>query len=382
LSPKLVIVTEIIAPYRIPVFNDLAKRREVDLHVIFLAENDPSLRRWRVYKEEIEFQYDVLPFWRRRLGRFNVLINRGIIAALDRIRPDALVCGGYNYVASWQAAYWARARRVPFLLWTESTALDKRGRHLPIEFLKNRFRRLCRGFVVPGSASSGYLMDLGVPQERIFTAPNAIDIARFSRLAEESRSDELQIRSELSLPSRYFLYVGRIVRAKGVFELLEAYAQMETDIRGKIGLVVVGDGADRIELMRRAARIRPGNIVFPGFVHRDELVRFYTLGEALLLPTHSDTWGLVVNEAMSCGLPVIVTSVAGCTADLVQNGWNGVVVSPKDPPQLANAMTRLANDSGLSREMGIRSWQRIQAYSPTAWSEGMVKAATGVYRTD
>jgi glycosyltransferase involved in cell wall biosynthesis len=127
-------------------------------------------------------------------------------------------------------------------------------------------------------------------------------------------------------------------------------------------------------LMQHAARIKPGNIQFPGFKQRDELVRFYTWAEALVFPTHSDTWGLVANEAMCCGLPVILTNVAGCAADLVQNGWNGFVVAPGDASQLAAAMTNLATDSSRRVEMGARSWQRIQSYSPAAWSEGIVKA--------
>ena len=106
--PKLVIVTEIIAPYRIPVFNALAQRRELDLHVVFLSENDPSFRDWRIYKNEINFNYDVLPSWRRRLGKYNLLLNRKVSSTLNSIRPDAVLCGGYSYLTSWQAACWAR----------------------------------------------------------------------------------------------------------------------------------------------------------------------------------------------------------------------------------------------------------------------------------
>jgi hypothetical protein len=131
----LVIVTEIIAPYRIPVFNALAERREIDLHVMFLSENDATLRQWRVYKDEIKFQYDVLPSWRQRLGRHNILLNRGVISALNKINPDAVLCGGYNYLASWESAGWARAHRVPLLLWSESTALDNRRGHSIVEFM-------------------------------------------------------------------------------------------------------------------------------------------------------------------------------------------------------------------------------------------------------
>jgi glycosyltransferase involved in cell wall biosynthesis len=102
------------------------------------------------------------------------------------------------------------------------------------------------------------------------------------------------------------------------------------------------------------------------------------LADALIFPTHSDPWGLVVNEAMSCGLPVIATNVAGCVADLVQDGDNGFVVSPSDSSQLAAAMASLAGDSELRIRMGSRSRERIQEFSPEVWADGMVKAIESI----
>jgi 1,2-diacylglycerol 3-alpha-glucosyltransferase len=374
LIPKLVIITEIIAPYRIPVFNALARRPEIELHVIFLSENDPTLRQWQVYKDEIKFQYEVLPAWRRRIAGYNVLINRGMFAALNKIKPDAVLCGGYNYLATWQAGLWARARRVPLLLWSESTAFDQRSGRPSVEFLKALFLRMCQAFVVAGKTSLNYLQNLGIQEDRIFTAPNAVDTLFFAALAEEARAHDSEARARLSLPPRYLLYVGRLVRAKGVFELLEAYAQLSDQIRTQVGLVFVGDGVDRAELIERAKQITPATVQFPGFVHREGLANYYALADALIFPTHSDPWGLVVNEAMSCGLPVVVSSVAGCAADLVQNGWNGFVVAPENPSELASAMSRLAVDSEMSMQMGCRSRERINANSPEAWAEGMVQA--------
>lgn len=372
--PKLLIVTEIIAPYRIPVFNALALRREVDLHVVFLSENDPGLRQWRVYKDEIQFKYNVVPSWRHRFGRYNVLLNRGVFSTLNKIRPDAVLCGGYNYLASWESAYWARVHRVPLLLWSESTASDRRRGHRLVEFMKARFLNLCSAFVVPGRSSLKHLKDLGILDHSIFTALNAVDIQLFAALAGEAKPAAVQVRVRHRLPLRYFLYVGRLVQAKGVFDLVEAYSQLDDETRAEVGLVFVGEGADRPALMERASRIAPGTIQFPGFIDREQLPEFYALADVLIFPTHSDPWGLVVNEAMSCSLPVIVTSIAGCVADLVQDGWNGFVVPPEDPSQLAVAMARLAADSELQRDMGSRSRERVEAYSPVAWAEGLVKA--------
>ncbi len=378
LIPKLVILTEIIAPYRIPVLNALARRAEIEVEVIFLSENDPSLREWKVYKDEIKFKYRVLPSWRQRLGRYNVLINRGVNSALSDLKPNVILCGGYNYLASWSTARWAGSHRVPLLLWSESTAWDRRRGYPLVEFMKKRFLKLCAAFVVPGRSSFEYLTELGIAPQRIFIAPNAVDTALFSNLAETARRNESQVRSRYHLPSRYFLYVGRLVKDKGVSDLLEAYAQLDWEIRCSIGLVFAGTGSDSRKLVERAAKISPGVIQFPGFVHREELPEFYAFADALIFPTHSDPWGLVVNEAMACSLPVILTSVAGCASDLVQDGQNGFVVTPRDVAQLARAMAHVAEDLARRAEMGRRSGERIEANSPDAWANGMLEAVKSV----
>ena len=104
------------------------------------------------------------------------------------------------------------------------------------------------------------------------------------------------------------------------------------------------------------------------------MASYYALAEALVFPTHTDTWGLVVNEAMACGLPVISTDAAGCTADLVENNWNGRVIRAGDTSQLASAMEELARDEELRSRMGQRSTERILRYSPEAWAAGIAGA--------
>src|SRR5258707_11054055 len=120
----------------------------------------------------------------------------------------------------------------------------------------------------------------------------------------------------------------------GVFDLLEAYAKLESGVRLEVGLVFAGDGASREELAQRAKRISPGVVCFPGFAQREDLAGIYALAECLVLPTHSDPWGLVVNEAMACGLPIIVSSVAGCSSQLADHRLNGSVVTAPHARQL------------------------------------------------
>jgi glycosyltransferase involved in cell wall biosynthesis len=377
-SRRLVILTEIIAPYRIPVFNALAREEGIDLHVIFLAESDPELRDWLVYKDEIRFSYQVLPSWRQRFAGHNFLLNRGLKAGLQASAPDVLLCGGYNYLASWQAMRWARRNRVPFILWVESTGRDFRSRNPLIEFLKRRFMRSCSAFVVPGKSSFQYVMGYGPLQEDIFTAPNAVDTELFARRASAVREDAAAYRDALQLPARFFLFVGRLIPEKGIFDLLEAYGKVAPELRAAVGLVLVGEGYAHEELVRRAIQITPGQVQCAGFLHREQLASYYALAEVFVFPSHSDPWGLVVNEAMACGLPVISSEAAGCTADLVQDHWNGRVVACADVAQLASAMEELARDSAVRARMGNHSRECILRYSPEACAAGIAKAARSV----
>ena len=275
---RLVLLTEIISPYRIPVFNALAHCPDIDLNVIFLAETDPLQRQWLIYKEEIQFSYQVLPSWRRRVGKYHVLLNRGLRTALSTARPDMIICGGYNYLASWQSLGWARAHHVPFIAWVESTAKDLRSGYRLVELLKTRFLKSCSGFIVPGRSSFQYLREYGLNESQIFLAPNAVDTDFFARHAEWARRNAEHERKALGLPSRYFLFAGRLLKEKGVFELVEAYGKLTPEMRSVIGLVFVGGGNSYDELARRASAISPGFVQLAGFQQREQLSKYYAIG--------------------------------------------------------------------------------------------------------
>ncbi len=372
---RTVLITEIIAPYRIPVFNALARQDGMDLHVIFLAETDETLRKWRIYTDEIRFSFEVLASWRWRAGKRNLLVSRGLCSALQAANPHAIICGGYNYPASWQSLAWARRNNVRFILWSESNLQDKRTGNLGVEWFKRYFVKFCSAFVVPGKSSFAYLRTLGACEQLIFTAPNAVDNIFFARQADETRAHGITYREKRGLPRRFILCATRLVPEKGIFDLLEAYAKLEDELRSEVGLVFAGDGPAGAELVRQAELIRPGTVSFPGFLQREELAILYALAETLVLPTHSDPWGLVVNEAMACGLPIVVTSVAGCALDLVEDEWNGYVVPPRDPDKLKEAMNSLVRNPDLRQRMSVRSADRIRNYSPEACANGLAAAA-------
>jgi glycosyltransferase involved in cell wall biosynthesis len=240
--------------------------------------------------------------------------------------------------------------------------------------LKRRFIGACSGFVVPGKSAAAYAASFGVTRETIFVAPNAVDNAFFSKEAAAARSRAAEMRHRFGLPEHYFLCVGRLVLSKGVFDLLEAYSRLVPELRAKVELLFVGDGIEQSELEARANAIHPGVVRFAGFAHREQLAVYYALADALVFPTHTDPWGLVVNEAMACSIPIVATDAGGCVADLVHDGWNGYVVPKKAPEKLADALARVAGAPDLNAAMGERSAQRIEQNSLEACAGGFVAA--------
>lgn len=313
----------------------------------------------------MRFRWRVLPGLDLMRGGRWIVVNRGTVRRLLRFHPDVIVVGGWNQPAFWQALVVARLRRVPLVAWVESTARDERVGSAPLERAKRALIRACERFLVPGTASREYLRSLGVPDGRIVTAPNAVDSAIFGTQVEARRAEREAIRARLGLDGCVFLYVGRLDPEKGVDVLLKAMRDLPAT------LAVVGSGSQEGEL-RRAA---PPNVLFTGWLERDDLVSWYAAADAFVLPSRSDQWGMVLNEAAAAGLPLVSTDAPGAAHDLIEDGLNGFRVSSGDAGTLADAMGRLAGDPAFRAAAGARSRELAARHTPDAWAEAVASLA-------
>lgn len=343
---RLALLTEIPAPYRIPLFNALADR--LDLSVIYLRPRHPD-RPYDLHEEELRFERHVLPGVDVTLGRRWLIMNRGL---LPRLRgADVVLLGGWNQPAFLEALAWCTLRRVPIVFWVESTARDRRtGRH---EAVKRRLLRTAAVFVVPGAASADYLRQLGVDRSRIVLAPNAVDAAVFGSVR----------RSPVNGPCRV-LAVGRLAHEKGLDTLLEASADLPVEV------VLAGTGPEEAQLRQLAGP----KVSFLGHVPRDDLPALYADADVLVMPSRSDPWGMVLNEAALCGLPLVSTTAAGAAHELIEEGVNGFRVPPGDVAALRKALRRLVEDESFRRAAGNRSREIVSRLTPERWAE--VVAAT------
>lgn len=361
---RLAILTEIPAPFRIPLFNSLAAREDVSLTVFFLSARNPD-RPYHLYREEFAFRWEILPGRDWMLASRWLVLNRGVARALRHADPEVLVVGGWNQPAFWQALVHARLHRRPLVAWVESTARDARPGARSFELAKRALIRGCSGFLVPGRASSEYLRSLGVAPERITVAPNAVAADIFGAGVAAARRDREGLRRALGLDGCVFLYVGRLDEGKGVDSLLRAFASVPGE------LVVVGTGPSERAL--RAAS--PPRVRFLGWLDRDELVPWYAAADAFVFPTRSDTWGMVLSEAASAGLPLVASEVAGAAWDLIEEGVNGFRVPPDNEKALAAALRRLAEDPSFRAAAGSRTRELTAGFTPEEWARSVARLA-------
>ena len=289
-----------------------------------------------------------------------VVLSRGVLGELRNFRPDAVGVGGWNQPAFWQALLYCRARRIPLLVWVESTARDVRPESAPLELAKRVLIRGASGFFVPGRASAEYVRSFGIPDEQIALAPNAVDAEIFGRAAVDRSASE----------ACTFLDAGRLDAEKGLDVLLRAFR------RAPGRLVVAGSGPEE-ERLRALADDR---VRFTGPLARDDLVPLYAEADVFVLPSRSEPWGMVLNEAAAAALPLVATEGVGAAYDLVEDGVNGFRVPVGDEEALAAAMTRLADDEELRLAAGARSREIVDRFTPDAWADGVVALARRLAR--
>ena len=302
----------------------------------------------------------------------------GIVENLKALGPDVVVCVGYFDPEIHRAISWASGRGVPLVVCSDSTREDE-PRIWAKEAFKSRVAAAFDTALVAGSRSALYLESLGIGPERQFRPWDVVDNSHFGRGADDARLNS-STRARLGLPDSYFLCVARFVDKKNLVGLLGSYAEYVRRARVRAwSLLLAGGGPLDAELRQEARRLGLEHLVqFRGLVGYSDLPAYYGLAGALVLPSVSEQWGLVVNEAFASGTPAIVSSRCGCVDDLLDAGENGLSFDPADSGSLTDALAGFAETEGSMRvAMGRRAREKISTYTPAAFAAGIEAAVAG-----
>ncbi len=369
---KIAYITNFCAHYRVKTYELLASRHTVDYY--FFSAGDE----W---------------YWQQahgvRSGKFHHEYLRGFKIGNTRITPELVLKlwgGGYDVFVKCINGRFAlpvtfaiaRLRRKPFILVTDTWATLGTPFHRLIFPLLRFVYRHSDAIIANGEHVREYLIQLGVPSTRIFTAPHAVDNESYNFAVSERV--RLKLRSSLGIDAqeKVVLYLGRLEKIKGLGYLLEAFQAVR---RGDAVLVLAGDGSQRAAL-EQIVRERglAGCVHFAGYVPPEEAVAYYSIAWVFVLPsisqpTGKETWGLVVNEAFNQGVPVIASDAVGAAeGGLVQDGVNGFVVPERDTAALARAMRVILGDCDLRERMSINARQIIAGWNNEQMVNGFEQA--------
>lgn len=301
-------------------------------------------------------------------------LSRRLERALNEAKPGVVIVPGWASTAAWSAMTWCLRRGVPMVCMSESTVWDE-PRSAWKEWVKRKLVGLFSSALVGGERHRDYLVTLGMRSDRIFFGYDAVDNAYFFREANAVRANAEAMRRQHDLPENYFLASARFIEKKNLPRLLEAYALYRKSVQKPWSLVLLGDGHLRAELesKREALGLRD-YIVMPGFKQLGDLPAYYALSGAFIHPSTIEPWGLVVNEALASGLPVLVSDRCGCAPELVKENENGFTFDPLDAGQMAGLMARIAAPDFPRAAYGKKSSEIIANWCPDRFASGLAQA--------
>jgi 1,2-diacylglycerol 3-alpha-glucosyltransferase len=371
-APKIVVIFDHLGPYHIARLE--ATARNVPLSAIECSSVSFDYS-WERVRQKTTFRWITL-FEHNQNRRIPLSeLTQKTRSTLGREQPDVVAIPGWWDRIALIALRWGLERNIPVLVMSDSTAIDAK-RYWLKEFVKRRILALTGAAFTGGERSSRYINQLGMPSTRVFVGYDVVDNAYFMEGARQAQRNEVELRRLLCLPRRYFLASARFVHKKNLSTLLKAYAAYKArGAKDLWKLVILGDGPLRDVLYQECNRLGlDDDVIFPGFVQYGLLPTYYGLADAFVHVSAVEQWGLVVNEALAAGLPVLVSNRCGCVPELVKDGHNGFMFDPFDVDQLARLLERVSGHRER-HYMGNNSQQIVSRWSLDTFAKGIIQAA-------
>jgi glycosyltransferase involved in cell wall biosynthesis len=383
---RVVFVTSHPIQYQVPVFRRLAAMANLEFVVLF-AMLPSATEQGTGFGVEFKWDIPLLEGYEFRVldnvsaspgvSRFSGCDTPGIYDELKRLKPDAVIVNGWVVKSCLQALWACKKLGVPCLVRGEANDLRSRSwwKHLLQRVLVQQYEAC----LYIGKASRAFYEARGVKARKLFPSPYCIENQRFAAAAQSMRAQREELRNTWGVSADHtcFVFCGKFETKKHPVELVKSFAEAYNR-RSDIYLLMVGDGELRQQCEDLVARMGLP-VTFTGFLNQSEIVAAYVAADCLVLPSDAgETWGLVVNEAMACGLPAIVSDLVGCASDLIIPGDTGDVFSFGDWNQLAELLVTFSPETEAERTMGANAQAVVAAYSPEAAANGIADAVVRV----
>lgn len=351
-----------------------SKQKGIDITVLQFNRNEAS--RKGVFAEEIDgldYKYEVL-FDENAEQTSNFQLLKKIINRINFYKPQVLNIGGFYSMAHILTIFYCKLHGIKVIISNDSTRLD----NAPVfwkEILKKSVVKIADGFFCFGTLAINYMKSLGATENKILARRCAVvDNQTIERVYQETLPNRENLKKELNLPKYNFIYVGRIIEIKNLENLLLAFknTQQKSEKSSDWGLILLGEGIQKQELQSLLNQQDIKKVTWISGQKWDVVPKYLALADVFVLPSKSEPWGLVVNEAMICNLPVIVSDKSGCSVDLVKE--NGFVFQTESVEDLSSKLLKFINNEADLPKMGEKSKKIINNYSIDECAETMLNA--------
>lgn len=375
---KIVIIESVITPFEIARFNVINEKLGNDLLVLFQNQSE-KIRNWRLNPGNMHFKYKVLPDIPIRMGTtdlFTLHLNYSTYSELIRIDPDAVISCGWDSLAAYLSYAYCKKYHKKYIVWAGSTINEPSWRRALSEPLVRFLVRNSDACIAYGTRAKDYLMNIGANEDKIFIGWNSIDNSYFEAKSRITDHEKDRLKAQLKINTRrVVLYVGQLIRRKGIHDLFDAFSLLKKQT-ADVTLLIVGSGKEEPALKKRVVEEGIPDVVFSGFIDYDQLPKYFGLSDVFVLPSSEEVWGLVINEAMACGLPVITTNKVGASVDLLKDGLNGFMIKDKAPLELCDAMRKVITDESLRIKMADSSRVIIRNFTMDDTAQGVKDAVS------
>ena len=366
---KIFFFTNIIAPYRIGLYNKLNEYLKGDIKFYFDRKNETN-RKWSINEDDLDFNYKIKKslFYKKvskatndsKLHRF-IYFPFYIFSVVLRERPKIILSNEFGLRTLFTLIS-GKLVRAKIIVLSEVTELTERN----ISTLKIKFRKFLSkhldGGIAHGKQSFNYLLQLGFSKQSLTISPNSIDNSYFENLSNKISKEEA--RRELRLPEQkfIFLYVGQFIQRKGLDLLVSSIKKNSKEIEFK-NVIFVFVGGSKQEMEKVADKNISKCIKIFNFKDTKDLSYFYKAADCFIFPTRNDVWGLVVNEAVACNLSVAVSKYAGCADDLIENNISGIVFDPLDEKSFFDTIKFCIDNPSKLNQYKINAKKKLKIFN-------------------
>lgn len=362
---KVFVLTTVMAPYRVQLFSQIGKKCE--MYVCF-EQMRSSERDEKWYDESsTNFQLVKLKKW----GASVNTIKFEVLKQVSKIQPDVVIAYEYHTNTSLLLLSYCQIMKIPYIINCDGAFISKSMK----DVVKKHYISKASGFISSGKMADEYLLHYGALKKCIyhnhFTSLHEKDI-----LTSLPSIEDRQLAKEKKgiLEKRVILSVGQFVYRKGYDILLKAAKNFSEDI----GVYIIG-GKITQEYEELIKKLNLKNIHFIDFMSKEELMDYYLSADLFVFPTREDVWGLVINEAMACALPVVTTERCVAGIEMIENGINGYIVPVENQEILCDAIEKILSDEIMRTNMAAQSLKRIKDYTYEVSGKDIMSAIERVY---